>query len=93
MSAVHPVWWGGAQTLSGVCVEVLMEQHVLAPCRIVATHLRVAEGGSSTLAVGHEDSTQALRKFSGNLLKGQQPARSGGEVEAELIAKQARESA
>jgi len=76
-----------AKTLSGVTVEIFMEQQLVAPGRIVAEVRVVAVRRAVTLRIGQEQPQQPAHEFVGNLAQVHLHGRTGrqlyGEVRAE----------
>src|SRR3954468_18733419 len=66
-----------AESRAGVGVEVLVEQHVAAPVRVVLEGRLLAEDCAPPSRIGHEDLDQPPRKLAGDLAQRQVCARAG----------------
>src|SRR3954466_8020046 len=76
----------GAQPGAVVAVEVLVEQHVVAPVRIVLEGFRCAVNGAAAVLVLQEDAGDAGGELLGHLVQVHLPARAGRAFDDEVVA-------
>ena len=74
-----------AESGASLCVEELMERHVIAPVRVVLKVLVIAEGraAASVVVVTEEDAREPSREFVGDLRERHVMARSSRTLERE----------
>ena len=75
-----------AETLTGVAVEVFVEEDVVTPVRILGVAGEGAVAGPRPVVIRHEQGTEPLREFVGHAIEVYQLARSGRAFDPEGIA-------
>src|SRR6185295_11665153 len=76
----------GAEPAAGVAVEVLVEEHQVAPGRIVGVAPVVGVHRPAAGGVGEEDRREATGEVARHLVQGREPAGAGGELDPEPVA-------
>ena len=66
-SPVQPVWCDGAEPGAVVAVEVLVEQQVVVPGRVVLQPLDLPKHGPAAAVVGHEEGDQPAAQVLGDV--------------------------
>src|SRR5215218_5155380 len=76
----------GAASAAGVAVEVFMEEHELAPVRVVVEEHVAAVHCPRAIGLSHKDSREAARKLNGDLLERHHVSRACGTLHLKGVA-------
>src|SRR6266852_9837490 len=75
----------GAYASAGIAVEVLVEEHQIAPVRVGLKPLQVPKHRAAALLIVKENARHAARQFARHFPKGHHLSRAGRELDLELV--------
>src|SRR5438093_7356921 len=76
----------GAESAATVTMEVLVEQHVVAPLRVLLEQVNLAEDGPTAIGVAQKDAFESERNFVGSLPQGAHLPRSSRTFNQKVVA-------